>query len=111
MTVLWATPRLPVFEAFFYLLQRNEDAAKALMRGCKFTWRNVFSQIQSYCGDALEYLVTAASQAAGCVRIYLEDIESHSGDLAPRSTSALALSPPSTTPPLQKLPLHIGRAR
>ena len=50
---------LAVFDAFFYILHRNEDASKALMQGCKFTWKSAFSQMWWHYNDAFEYLVTA----------------------------------------------------
>jgi hypothetical protein len=50
---------LTVFEMFFYILKRNEKTSKALMQGCKFTWKSAFSQIQWQYEDAFDYLVTA----------------------------------------------------
>jgi len=50
---------LTVFDMFFYILQRKEDASKALMQGCKFTWKSAFSQIQWQYEDALDFLVTS----------------------------------------------------
>ena len=50
---------LTVFDAFFYILHRNETASKALMQGCKFTWKSAFSQMQWHYEDAFDYLVTA----------------------------------------------------
>ena len=50
---------LAIFDAFFRILHRTEDAAKSLMQGCKFTWKSAFSQIWCHCQDAFWYLVTA----------------------------------------------------
>jgi hypothetical protein len=50
---------LTVFDMFFYILQRKEDASKALMQGCKFTWKSAFSQIQWQYEDAFDSLITA----------------------------------------------------
>jgi hypothetical protein len=50
---------LTVFDAFFAILHRNEAASKALMQGCKFTWKAAFSQMGWHYPDAFEYLVTA----------------------------------------------------
>ena len=52
---------LAVFDAFFYILQRNQAASKALMQGCKFTWKSAFSQMGWHYPDAFEYLVTAGT--------------------------------------------------
>ena len=37
---------LTTFDAFFHTLRQTTDAAKALMQGCKFTWRSAFSQLR-----------------------------------------------------------------
>jgi hypothetical protein len=50
---------LIAFDAFFYILQRMGDTMKALMQGCKFTWKSAFSQLGWLEEDAFEYLVTA----------------------------------------------------
>jgi hypothetical protein len=50
---------LAVFDAFFAILHRNEAASKALMQGCKFTWKSAFSQMWWHYQDAFEYVVTA----------------------------------------------------
>jgi hypothetical protein len=50
---------LAVFDAFFAILHRNLAASKALMQGCKFTWKAAFSQMGWHYPDAFEYLVTA----------------------------------------------------
>ena len=50
---------LAIFDAFFYILHRSEDASKALMQGCKFTWKSAFSQMWWHYKDAFEYLITA----------------------------------------------------
>jgi len=50
---------LAVFDAFFAILHRNEAASKALMQGCKFTWKNAFSQMWWHYQHAFEYMVTA----------------------------------------------------
>jgi len=51
---------LTAFAAFFHILSQAADAAKALMQGCKFTWRSAFSQLRWLEEDAFGYLVTAA---------------------------------------------------
>ncbi len=50
---------LTLFDMFFYILQRKEDDSKALMQGCKFTWKSAFSQMWWHYQDAFDYLVTA----------------------------------------------------
>ena len=50
---------LTVFDAFFTILQRNEDDSKTLMQGCKFTWKNAFSQMWWHYADAFDYLITS----------------------------------------------------
>ena len=50
---------LTVFDAFFYILHRNQTASKALMQGCKFTWKSAFSQMWWQYVDAFQYLITA----------------------------------------------------
>ena len=50
---------LTVFDAFFRILHLNEDASKALMQGCDFTWKSAFSQIWWHYRDAFHYLLTA----------------------------------------------------
>jgi hypothetical protein len=52
---------LTAFDAFFHILSQAADAAKALMQGCKFTWRSAFSQLRWLQEDAFGYLVTAAA--------------------------------------------------
>jgi hypothetical protein len=52
---------LTAFDAFFAILHRNEAASKALMQGCKFTWKSAFSQMGWHYPDAFEYLVTAGT--------------------------------------------------
>ena len=51
---------LTAFGTFFHILSQAQDAAKALMQGCKFTWRSAFSQLRWLEEDAFGYLVTAA---------------------------------------------------
>jgi len=50
---------LAIFDSFFTILHRNEAASKALMQGCKFTWKSAFSQMWWNYQDAFDYLVTA----------------------------------------------------
>jgi len=50
---------LAVFDAFFAILHRNEAASKALMQGCKFTWKSAFSQMWWHYQDAFDYAVSA----------------------------------------------------
>jgi hypothetical protein len=50
---------LLAFDAFFHILHRNQKASKALMQGCKFTWKNAFSQMGWQHQDAFQGLVTA----------------------------------------------------
>jgi hypothetical protein len=50
---------LIAFDAFFHILHRNEAASKALMQGCKFTWKSAFSQMWWHYPDAFEVLLTA----------------------------------------------------
>jgi hypothetical protein len=52
---------LTVFDAFFAILHRSETASKALMQGCKFTWKAAFSQMEWNYPDAFQYLVTAGT--------------------------------------------------
>lgn len=51
---------LTAFDAFFHILSQIQDATKALMQGCKFTWRSALSQLRWFEEDAFDYLVTAA---------------------------------------------------
>ena len=51
---------LAVFDAFFAISHRNEAHTKALMQGCKFTWKSAFSQMWWCYRDAFDYLVVAA---------------------------------------------------
>ena len=50
---------LVAFDAFFTILHPNQAASKALMQGCKFTWKSAFSQMWWHYQDAFGYLVTA----------------------------------------------------
>ena len=50
---------LVAFDAFFHILHPNQAASKALMQGCKFTWKSAFSQMWWHYQDAFEILVTA----------------------------------------------------
>lgn len=50
---------LAVFDAFLCIVRHDESDAKALLQGCKFTWKSAFSQLMWQCADALEYLTTA----------------------------------------------------
>jgi hypothetical protein len=52
---------LAAFDAFFAILHRNQAASKALMQGCKFTWKSAFSQMGWHYPDAFNYLVTAGT--------------------------------------------------
>ena len=52
---------LTLFDAFFAILHRNQAASKALMQGCKFTWKAAFSQMWWHYPDAFEYLLTAGT--------------------------------------------------
>lgn len=52
---------LTVFDAFFSRLIHRRSDYQHLMQGCKFTWRNAFSQMRHRCPEAFEYLVTAGS--------------------------------------------------
>jgi len=58
-----------VFDAFFCILQRAEDARKSIMQGCKFTWKSAFSQLGWLEEDAFEYLVTAGGWPRGSFRM------------------------------------------
>ncbi len=49
---------LTVLAALLYSLQRTKQEWKALLDGCKFTWKTAFSQIQWRWGKALEVLLT-----------------------------------------------------
>jgi hypothetical protein len=51
---------LVAFDAFFNILHPNQATSKALMQGCKFTWKSAFSQMWWHYQDAFDYLVTAA---------------------------------------------------
>jgi len=50
---------LAVVDAFFYILHRSEAASRAVMQGCKFTYKSAFSQMWWHYKIAFEYLVTA----------------------------------------------------
>jgi hypothetical protein len=47
------------FDAFFCILQQINDGLKALMQGCKFTWKAAFSQLWWLEEDAFEYLLAS----------------------------------------------------
>jgi hypothetical protein len=50
---------LVAFDAFFCILQQINDGLKALMQGCKFTWKAAFSQLWWLEEDAFEYLLAS----------------------------------------------------
>ena len=50
---------LAVFDAFFSILNDNQPERKALLQGCKFTWKAAFSQMSWQYEDAFIYLITA----------------------------------------------------
>ena len=50
---------LTAFDAFFAIVQQTGHAMKALMQGCKFTWKAAFSQLGWLEEGSFEFLVTA----------------------------------------------------
>jgi hypothetical protein len=50
---------LTVFDAFFSILNEDKAERKALLQGCKFTWKGAFSQMNRRYDDAVRYLTTA----------------------------------------------------
>ena len=54
---------LPVFDTFFRLLGQKDFARRALMQGCKLTWKNAF-----------QYLVTAGRSSAENARMSFDNL-------------------------------------